>query len=346
MSLINALFLTFAGQGIFLAFLLSTNKKIQANPWIALYFLSFSFILFNWVIIWTEDINWKLKLVSFGNIFQFMIGPFLYFSIRKANKQSINPAWHFIPAILCVFILAPGWIGLFYKLPLPQWYLAYIRPITMSVHYSTLASIAIYTFIAYRIKKEPEDRWLAITLSVFLVGYASYDILRALQMMTDWIDYLICSLIVISFYSAGYFYFNKYRPYSSKKSMVVNLDDNQQLLQRINTHLQSKQSFLDPKYRMEDLASELNEPVAKLSQVIGQSSTKNFKEYINQMRINHAKELLISSDMKILAVAFESGYANKVSFIQNFKKFTGVTPSEYRLVEKEGENKLEIGKTG
>ncbi|MNZ84779.1 Bifunctional transcriptional activator/DNA repair enzyme AdaA [compost metagenome] len=53
-------------------------------------------------------------------------------------------------------------------------------------------------------------------------------------------------------------------------------------------------------------------------------------EYIQRIRIGHAKELLISSQLSISEVGEKVGLHNTPYFITLFKKLTGVTPARYR----------------
>ena len=50
-------------------------------------------------------------------------------------------------------------------------------------------------------------------------------------------------------------------------------------------------------------------------------------------RINSAKNLLAFSQKKVEEIAFELGYQNATLFSRQFKKYTGCTPSEYRLMK-------------
>ena len=55
-------------------------------------------------------------------------------------------------------------------------------------------------------------------------------------------------------------------------------------------------------------------------------------QYLNNLRIRHAKELLRKTDLPILEVAMQSGFENVSFFIQKFKSETGNTPAKYRKV--------------
>jgi YesN/AraC family two-component response regulator len=49
------------------------------------------------------------------------------------------------------------------------------------------------------------------------------------------------------------------------------------------------------------------------------------------MRIDRAKELLATTDMSIREIAEAVGYADQNYFSRMFRKFTGLSPSSYKL---------------
>jgi AraC-like DNA-binding protein len=53
-------------------------------------------------------------------------------------------------------------------------------------------------------------------------------------------------------------------------------------------------------------------------------------EYLNQLKIEFACKLLMDNDLSILDVCFDSGFNNLSHFNKQFKKITGLPPSEYR----------------
>lgn len=55
-----------------------------------------------------------------------------------------------------------------------------------------------------------------------------------------------------------------------------------------------------------------------------------FKEYLIHRRIAEAIRLLEETDMKVAAVAYHVGFDNLSPFNSNFRRLTGVTPSDYR----------------
>lgn len=57
---------------------------------------------------------------------------------------------------------------------------------------------------------------------------------------------------------------------------------------------------------------------------------QNIKEYITLTKVEAAKDMLERADIPVGMVALELGYTNFSHFTQVFKKYEGITPSEYR----------------
>lgn len=67
-----------------------------------------------------------------------------------------------------------------------------------------------------------------------------------------------------------------------------------------------------------------------LGQVFHKTTGLSFKQYVTDLRIKAARQLLIETDLKIYEVAQRVGYAESKYFIVKFEEAEGVTPSEFR----------------
>ena len=56
--------------------------------------------------------------------------------------------------------------------------------------------------------------------------------------------------------------------------------------------------------------------------------------YRRQLRIEHAKELLLNSDEKLQTIALASGYKSLSYFTRDFRKTVGMPPSKFRQITK------------
>lgn len=56
----------------------------------------------------------------------------------------------------------------------------------------------------------------------------------------------------------------------------------------------------------------------------------NFVEYLNLVRINRAKEFLKNESYTVSEVGEKTGFMHATTFSSTFKRFTGITPTQYR----------------
>ncbi len=81
---------------------------------------------------------------------------------------------------------------------------------------------------------------------------------------------------------------------------------------------------------LKTMAYDLNINAAYLGQLFKLETGQLFSVYLNRIRIDHAKKLLLQTNCTLSEVSLQCGYANISYFYNIFKKFTGQTPSQYR----------------
>ena len=67
-----------------------------------------------------------------------------------------------------------------------------------------------------------------------------------------------------------------------------------------------------------------------ISRVFKEETGENFLSYLNRIRIEEAKKLLLESDKKIYEIAEETGFQSSVNFNYVFKRFAGISPKMFR----------------
>lgn len=86
----------------------------------------------------------------------------------------------------------------------------------------------------------------------------------------------------------------------------------------------------DQKISLEDVAAELNLSKHYLCNIFKKEKGETMSLYINKLRIEKAKKMLLKTDLKIKEIFEEVGYSNQQYFSKVFKKITGMTIMEYR----------------
>ena len=84
------------------------------------------------------------------------------------------------------------------------------------------------------------------------------------------------------------------------------------------------------KYMQEHLSEEFHLNSQYISQLFKNEIGVNFLTYLTNIRMEHAKKLLLSSSLSIAEVSEQSGYGDYRVFTKVFKKSEGITPSQYR----------------
>ncbi len=118
---------------------------------------------------------------------------------------------------------------------------------------------------------------------------------------------------------------NKYSTSSLSKSKESDLELN------IRCLIEVEKVYKEPDISLAILSEKLNTSKEHISQVINKSYKQNFNSLINYYRIEEAKILLEQNKFKtIIEVAYEVGFNSKSAFNTAFKKFTGITPTQYK----------------
>jgi AraC-like DNA-binding protein len=111
-----------------------------------------------------------------------------------------------------------------------------------------------------------------------------------------------------------------------------------EITSRIITLMEVDKLYQEPELTLQQLASRLQLSVHHLSQAINDGLKKSFYDLVNGYRVEEAKRLLMDDktvSYTILSIGFEAGFNSKTTFNTVFKKFTGLTPSDFRQLQNE-----------
>jgi AraC-like DNA-binding protein len=89
--------------------------------------------------------------------------------------------------------------------------------------------------------------------------------------------------------------------------------------------------FSEP-IRLEEVASLAGLTPNSFCRYFKKRTRKTFIQYLNEVRLGHAKKLLIEGRETIASLSVESGFNNVSNFIVQFKRSTNMLPSEYQRI--------------
>jgi len=95
----------------------------------------------------------------------------------------------------------------------------------------------------------------------------------------------------------------------------------------INSHFQDDISA-------EMLAERANMSYGNFSRSFSKATKRSFRDYLNEIRTNHAEQLIINTNLPITDIAAQSGYQNVTHFITMYKRIKGITPLAQRKAAK------------
>lgn len=153
--------------------------------------------------------------------------------------------------------------------------------------------------------------WIGISFLIYWIGYAGLNKSKALRERIQ-----LRNKRILKFEEA------KQNPTISSKT-----------LNKIEAYIQDNKSYLNPYLSLKLLSDELGLSEGYISQLVNKSLDQNFTDYINSLRVEEARQMLLSKDYDnytILSIGLESGFNSKSSFYTSFKKFAGKTPMEFK----------------
>ena len=96
--------------------------------------------------------------------------------------------------------------------------------------------------------------------------------------------------------------------------------------------IEKEKIYADSELTINTLAQKTNTNRTNLSQLINRNFESNFNDFINEIRIKEAIRLIESlkkENIVVTSIVYEVGFANRSTFYRSFRKFTGMSPTEY-----------------
>jgi AraC-like DNA-binding protein len=117
------------------------------------------------------------------------------------------------------------------------------------------------------------------------------------------------------------------------KTSSLSTEQIKAILPKLTALLEENKRFLDPNLTLITLASELHIHPNHLSRIINEHFKMGYNDFVNRYRIEEIKRRFADPEWKdktILEIMYETGFYSKSVFNTAFKKFTRMTPTQYR----------------
>lgn len=281
--------------------------------------------------------NLALEFLQFGLSACLLIGPLTYLYVHyhlvelRQEPVGIEWRWHLG---LAFFV-----IGLGYFFPYSQ-YRMHWRYSIYGIHafwFSYLLAAAWQLWQSRVILFDGAARMSRNTLLLLSVFCSSGLILIA-YLSTPLTSYIVGALsftfsvhmtvVVLMLRKDATVDTGKKEKYQNRK---LSEDDALILLSSLNQVMHEQQLHLNPNLTLALLAKKVGSLQTTVSQVLNDKLNKSFNLYVNEFRIDDAKELLLNEPhLNMELVAERCGFNSNSTFFAAFKKIAGQTPASYR----------------
>lgn len=352
-QVINTLIAYGTCQAFFIAFILlkSKNTTLFKKLFASLLIVE-GIILFERLLVETDLINAVPHFLGIAYPISFLKPPFIFFMTLaitiKGFRLSKKMYLHFIPFVFIFILNVP-----FYflkgveKLETVRVFMEKIPSYQSFDFYFSLSFffyIGIYIFLSIKrlnhfrlhVTNNLLVNWYRIILisySIFLLFHLAY---YAVQPIGQFNFALInqVSMLAMAFIiqSIAFKLVDKSILFQAKVPDLSDLEKRKAHENLIIEKFEKDKIYLDDTLTLQKFSDAVALPHAYVTELINQKFNCSFKKLVSQFRLQEAKGLMVKgndSAIKLIDIAFQVGFNNKVSFYRTFKEFEGVSPSEY-----------------
>lgn len=352
-------------QGFYMAFLLNHNKRQNvANKYLAVLLSVMSFSIAHSVFVIPEIHRTLNDPFRIKEPFLMLVIPLIWMYVKKLEQPyfrfSLRLGLHFLPFILFMSVNIPAFIE--GSDSIWERFLIHNSALFNGAIWSVLLvqySVYLYQIvkITQKVKVKAQQEFSNIEhvdiswLNTFLYAFIAVFVILAIMFAgaihhfgTEWLNPLVSVVFAVAIFFLGYKGLFQQSIFSNTNIHDIQQDTPSKITIKpqiidpaisdtLLKYMETCQPHRDAELTLTSLAKQVNMSRNQLSEVINSRLGSNFYDFVNKYRVNDVKQLMIHpkyNDFTILAIAFEAGFPSKSTFNSVFKKFTGLTPSEYR----------------
>jgi AraC-like DNA-binding protein len=223
----------------------------------------------------------------------------------------------------------------------------FLGPVVIGLVYLFFAGRMLFQYHREATRNQTKQAilgWLGTAISLYFLLEIASLVIFFFALADQW---LLTAIAVLGFFfSMSLILFSKpyilYGAYLNDTGPGTDIPKNQgqpnlqpekiRELQRRFDHYLDEQLYLNPNTNLKEVAGRLSVPSYILSMFIHQAYQMHFNDVINSHRVKYISEGLTNEQWETLtleAVGEIAGFNNRITFLNAFKKFTGLTPSQY-----------------
>ena len=359
---INALIIYGTFQAFFIAFILikSKNKTLFKKLFASLLVIE-GLILFERLLVETDLINTLPHLLGIAYPISFLKPPLMLLMAFAITIKGFNLSkklyWHFLPFFLMLLFNLP-----FYFLSGPkklETVEAFMQEVPSYQSFGFYFSLSFFAYIGIYIFSSIKKlnlfrqhisnnvlvnwyRLILISYSVFLILHLIYFLIQPLgQFNFALVNQISMLAMAFLIQSIAFKLVNESTLLNSKTPDLSNIEERNLHEDLLIKKLKDEKIYLDDTLTLQKFAESVSLSPSYVTKLINQKFNCSFKKLINQYRLEEAKRIMResnSSNIKLIDIAYQSGFNNKVSFYRSFKEFEGLSPSDYLKNLKNQEN--------
>ncbi len=349
---INALIVFGTFQAFFIAFILLKSNRTLFKSLFATLLVVEGIILMERLLVETQIIRDLPHLLGIAYPISFLKPPLILLMTSSIVVQNFRllrkHLWHlsgfaFIGLLNIPFYFLSG----SEKLATVETFMNQIPSYSSFMFYfylSFFAYIGIYVYLSikklriyhHQISNNDLVNWLYKVLlgySLFLILHLIYHLIQPIGKY-NFALFNQLSMLAMTFIiqSIAYKIFDKSTIFKNKTQILSNTSDRLEYKKIIINKLVNDKAYLDDSLSLLSFSNSVNISSSIVSEIINQTFNCSFKRLINKYRLAEAKSIIENKKddkIKLIDVAFDSGFNNKVSFYRAFKELEGISPSSY-----------------
>jgi len=352
-SLLNGFLIFGIAESILFASLFFTKKNIKLPDKFMGVVLFISAIQIAFILL---NLNFKtpVYLRNTPILLTLFFGPLIFLYVKNLNEYNARLLFkellHFLPFFL---MFAANLI-----------FLNYYNFIVKLLSGVSIISGTIYCILTYNkllnhksqimnefsFKEKVNLVWISNLIISFLIIWSGVVIIKALNRFYELglsLDYLLTIIPVFVFY-IGFYGFKQNAVFQTetntsnpgilntvKKSKHKSELSNEQMksiFDLLLSKMKAEKLYLNQNLCINDLSKRLQIPKYHITQTLNEYGKQNFFDFVNTFRTEKVRERIRKGDAdqySLSGIAFDCGFKSTSSFMRIFKKFTGMSPSEY-----------------